>query len=71
MFIDFLFEVFRQNAESEAVIWHNQSFAYRKLLDRTNEWRSYLRENRDCGWNSDSHPGGFLAKCDRPHVGSD
>ena len=46
MFIDFLFEVFRQNAESEAVIWHNQSFAYRKLLDRTNEWRSYLRENR-------------------------
>ena len=46
MFIDFLFEGFRQNAESEAVIWHNESFAYRKLLDRTNEWRSYLRENR-------------------------
>jgi acyl-coenzyme A synthetase/AMP-(fatty) acid ligase len=46
MFIDFLFEVFRQNAESEAVIWHDQSFAYGKLLDWTNHWRGYLRENR-------------------------
>src|SRR5437667_1238447 len=46
MFIDFLFEVFRQNAESEAVIWHDQSFAYGKLLDWTNHWCSYLRENR-------------------------
>jgi long-chain acyl-CoA synthetase len=46
MFIDFLFEVFRQNAESEAVIWHDQSFAYGKLLDWTNHWRSYLQENR-------------------------
>ena len=46
MFVDFLFEVFRQNAESEAVIWHDQSFAYGKLLERTDHWRSYLRENR-------------------------
>ena len=46
MFIDFLFEVFRQNAEAEAVIWHDQSFAYGKLLDWTNHWRAYLRENR-------------------------
>jgi len=46
MCIDFLFEVFRQNAESEAVIWRNQSFAYGKLLDWTNHWRSFLRKNR-------------------------
>jgi long-chain acyl-CoA synthetase len=46
MFIDFLFEVFRENAESEAVIWQDQSFAYAKLLERTNHWRSYLLENR-------------------------
>jgi long-chain acyl-CoA synthetase len=46
MFIDFLFEVFRQNAEAEAVIWRDQSFTYGKLLDRTNQWRGYLRENR-------------------------
>jgi len=46
MFIDFLFDVFRENAESEAVIWRDQSFAYGKLLDRTNHWRNYLRENR-------------------------
>jgi long-chain acyl-CoA synthetase len=46
MFIDFLFEVFRQNAEAEAVTWRDQSFTYRKLLDRTHQWCSYLRENR-------------------------
>src|SRR5437016_3759631 len=46
MCIDFLFEVFRQNAESEAVMWRDQSFAYGKLLDWTNHWRSYLRQNR-------------------------
>src|SRR5947208_9104879 len=46
MFIDFLFEVFRQHADSEAVIWHDQIFAYSELLDWTNHWRSYLRENR-------------------------
>src|SRR6266576_1248959 len=46
MFIDFLFEVFRQNAESEAIIWRDQSFPYGKLLDWTNHWRNYLRENR-------------------------
>ena len=46
MFIDFLFEVFREKAESEAVIWRDQSFAYGKLLDWTNHWRGYLRENR-------------------------
>src|SRR5882724_10114949 len=46
MFIDFLLEVFREKAESEAVIWRDQSFAYGKLLDWTNHWRGYLRENR-------------------------
>ena len=46
MFIDSLFEAFRQNAESEAVIWHDQAFSYGKLLDWTNHWHSYLRENR-------------------------
>ena len=46
MFIDFLFEVFRQKADSEAIIWRDQSFPYGELLDRTNYWRSYLGENR-------------------------
>jgi long-chain acyl-CoA synthetase len=46
MFIDFLFEVFRQNAGSEAVIWRDQSFLYGNLLDRTNHWRDYLGKNR-------------------------
>jgi long-chain acyl-CoA synthetase len=46
MFIDFLFEVFRQNARSDAVIWHDQSFLYEDLLNRTNHWREYLGKNR-------------------------
>ena len=46
MFIDFLVEVFGQNAEAEAVIWRDQSFTYGQLLDRTNHWRSYLQKNR-------------------------
>ena len=46
MFIDFLFEVFRQNAASEAVIWQDQSFVYSKLLDRTDHWCAYMRQNR-------------------------
>jgi long-chain acyl-CoA synthetase len=46
MFIDFLFEVFRQNPDSEAVIWQDQRFTYRELLERTNHWRTYLRGNR-------------------------
>jgi long-chain acyl-CoA synthetase len=46
MFIDFLFELFRQHADSEAVIWYDQSFAYSNLLELTDHWRSYLRQNR-------------------------
>ena len=46
MFIDFLFEIFRKNAGSEAVIWHDKSFLYGDLLDRTNDWCSYLRKNQ-------------------------
>jgi long-chain acyl-CoA synthetase len=45
MFIDFLFERFRQNAEAEAVIWRNQAVTYGNLLDRTSHWCTYLREN--------------------------
>jgi long-chain acyl-CoA synthetase len=46
MFIDFLFEVFRQNAGSEAVLWRDRSLLYGHLLERTNHWCSYLQKNR-------------------------
>ena len=46
MFIDFLFEVFSQNAGAEAVIWRDKSFTYGRLLDRTNHWRSCLQKDR-------------------------
>lgn len=45
MFIDFLLDVFRENAASEAIIWPDQSFTYGELLARTNYWVSYLGEN--------------------------
>jgi len=45
MFIDFLLDVFREKADSEAVIWRNRSFTYGKLLERISQWRAYLREN--------------------------
>jgi long-chain acyl-CoA synthetase len=46
MLLDFLFDVFRRNAQSEAVIWHDQSFPYGDLLERTNHWRKYLRDHQ-------------------------
>ena len=46
MFIDFLFNVFRESTKAEAVIWRDQSFAYDKLLQRTNDWSHYLHQNR-------------------------
>jgi len=45
MFIDFLFDVFRENAGAEAIIWKDQSFSYGELLARTDHWRSYLQKN--------------------------
>src|SRR5205807_3582379 len=38
--------VFRESAQTEAVIWRDQNFAYDKLLQRTNDWGHYLRQNQ-------------------------
>jgi long-chain acyl-CoA synthetase len=46
MFLDFLFERFRANADLQAIIWHDQIFTYRSLLDRIEHWRVYLTENQ-------------------------
>ena len=46
MFLDFLFDIFRLNRQSEAVVWQDQSFLYADLLERTNHWRSYLQGHR-------------------------
>src|SRR5207248_7632612 len=45
MFLDFLFDVFRDNAAAEAVIWRDQTFTYGDLIERTAYWRNYLRES--------------------------
>jgi acyl-coenzyme A synthetase/AMP-(fatty) acid ligase len=46
MFLDFLFDAFRLNAQSEAVIWKDRTFHYQDLLERINHWRDYLRDHR-------------------------
>ena len=45
MFLDFLFDVFRENAGAEAIIWKDRTFSYGELLDRTGHWRNYLQKN--------------------------
>ena len=46
MFLNFLFERFRANADLPAIIWRDQSFTYQDLLDRIAHWRAYLQEHR-------------------------
>src|SRR5262245_55353706 len=46
MFLDFLFDVFRLNGQSEAVIWQGEKILYADLLERTNHWRNYLRAHQ-------------------------
>jgi acyl-coenzyme A synthetase/AMP-(fatty) acid ligase len=44
MLTDFLCDVFRENAEQEALIWHGKSFSYSWLLENFAAWRARLQE---------------------------
>ena len=44
MSIDFLTATFEQHAEDEAVIWQDQSFSYRWLLEELEQWRGRLSQ---------------------------
>ena len=71
MFIDFLFDVFRQNAESEAVIWQRPEFRIRPTFGLDESLAQLSMRKSDRGRNGHSRRGGFFAKCDRAHVGAD
>jgi long-chain acyl-CoA synthetase len=43
MFIDFLTAVFREHSDREAIIWRDQPYRYRWLLERIEFWRGQLQ----------------------------
>ncbi len=43
MFIDFMLEVFRKNQEKEAIVWKDQIFHYKWLLDRIEYWKQEIQ----------------------------
>jgi acyl-CoA synthetase (AMP-forming)/AMP-acid ligase II len=45
MFIDFLINVFEKNQNEEAIIWKNQIFKYKWLLERILFWKKTLSDN--------------------------
>ena len=46
MHADFLLEVFRHNAECDALIWREEVVTYGWLLAETEGWRARLRDER-------------------------
>jgi long-chain acyl-CoA synthetase len=46
VFIDFLLDTFRQYADQDAIIWHDTTYTYQWLFERTRHWRDVLRINQ-------------------------
>lgn len=44
MFIDFLTERFREYGDKEAIIWRDHPYSYNWLVDRIDEWATYLND---------------------------
>lgn len=42
MFIDFLLDVFRDNADTEAIVWRGRAATYRDLLGEVERWTKWL-----------------------------
>ena len=45
MDIDFLLDVFRRNAERDAIVWRETTYSYRWLLGRISHWRNFINGN--------------------------
>ena len=45
MSVDFLLRTLRDHADQDAVIWQDNTYSYRWLLDRIDYWRIALRQN--------------------------
>ena len=46
MFIDFLLEAFHQHPEKEAIIWQDEAYTYRQLLNQIYEWQAVIAARR-------------------------
>ncbi len=44
--LEFLLERFRENPESDAIIWKNDIYSYRWLLDRIDHWRGIISSEK-------------------------
>jgi len=44
MHIDFLLEVFRENAGENAIVWQDREYSYQWLLDQIDEWRGIIKD---------------------------
>jgi long-chain acyl-CoA synthetase len=48
--IEFLMDVFRENANDDAIIWKDQAFSYQWLFDRVLHWQKTIQEREiPCG----------------------
>jgi long-chain acyl-CoA synthetase len=45
MFLDFLFAVWKENREREALIWRDESYSYEWLLERCAYWQEWVAGN--------------------------
>ena len=45
MFVDFLLDIFRENADSDALVWQERVLTYRDLLDRVQHWCGQIESN--------------------------
>jgi len=43
--IEFLLEVFKENKEDDAIIWHDQTYSYDWLYQRITQWQNDLTDN--------------------------
>jgi len=46
MHIDFLLKVFEENRENDAIVWQNQTFSYRWLLERITFWTQEIASRK-------------------------
>ena len=44
MFVDFLFEIFKNNQGKDAIVWRDTVYSYGWLLKTSEEWLSYLKK---------------------------
>ena len=49
MFIDFIIDRFKNNLDSEAVIWNETRYTYNNLLEKYNYWLDFLQKNTKKG----------------------